>query len=209
MKVLIATPTMGSVNVRYFMSILSLNQPCQANVGVEDGSVVYMARNRLALKAIENNYDYVLWIDSDMQFKPNMLEMLLEDAKQGMDVVTGICFKRSFPVEPTICKTISCEDGIGDVEIYKDYPHDSVFEVGGMGLACCLMKTDVIKQVCETFQCSPFEPLPQLGEDYSLCWRLHSMGIKMYCDSRVKVGHVGDFVYDEAIYDGQRIMEVK
>jgi hypothetical protein len=209
MKVLIATPTMGSVNVRYFMSILSLEKPCQTNVVVEEGSLVYMARNRLALKAIENGFDYVLWIDSDMQFKPDTLTRLLEDAKQGMDVVTGICFKRSFPVEPVICKSVSCVDGIGDAEIYKDYPRDTVFEIGAMGLGCCLMKVDLLKQVCETFQCSPFEPVPQLGEDYSLCWRLNSLGVKMYCDSRVKIGHVGDFVYDEAVYNGQRIMEVK
>jgi hypothetical protein len=35
------------------------------------------------------------------------------------------------------------------------------------------------------------------GEDISFCLRVKELGKKMYCDSSVKMGHVGQFVYDE------------
>lgn len=203
-SVLIAMPTMGSVNVRTFISMVGLDlSGINSTVGVDDGSLVYMARNKLTIRAIEGGYDYICWIDSDMEFGADTVKRLLEDAESGMDFVTALCFKRSFPTYPTIFKDIRF-DKTWDVDIYNDYPKDSVFEIAGAGMACCLIKTDLLKQVAEYFKCSPFEPLPSLGEDYSLCYRLREMGVKMFCDSRIKIGHVGSFVFNENTFNVQR-----
>lgn len=201
MKVLIATPTMGSVDVRFFSSALALEKPCQCSFAVEDGSLVYMARNRLALKAIENEFDYVLWIDSDMVFPADTLSVLLKDAENGMDYVSALFFNRHFPTHPVICKEITTSD----VTLYKNYPRDTVFEIAGSGLACTLVKASLMQDIAEVFYTSPFEPMQGLGEDYSFCYRAKRLGAKMYCDSRVKVGHVGKIIFNEDIYNGQKI----
>ena len=210
MKVLIAIPTMGTVDIRFFSSVLSLKKPCQCKVAFESGSLVYMSRNHLALKAIENDFDYIFWLDSDMVFPPETLEMLMKDAESGMDFVSGLYFKRCFPTYPVICDTVVHEmdesgDLVSEVTNYNDYPRDSVFEIAAAGFGCCLTKTDLIKRVAEKYRCSPFEPLPALGEDYSFCKRVEGIGAKMFCDSRVKAGHIGTFIFNESVYDGQTV----
>lgn len=208
-KTLIAVPAMGTVKTDFMTSLMALRKAGDMNLTVCENSLVYNARADLTLKAIQGGFDHILWLDSDMTFRPDLAQRLLADMQEGRDFVTALCFKRTIPTTPTILKT--CEwvqrpngEKEGRVEYYEDYPQDSVFEIAGCGLAACLVKTDVIQRAAKHFVMSPFEPLPGLGEDYSLCWRLRQIGVKLYCDSAAKVGHIGDFIYDEEIYKRQK-----
>ena len=188
MKTVIAIPTMGSIKIDTFSSFVQLISE-DTSWTVTRNSVVYMAREELAQKAKNAGAEYIFWIDSDMKFPPDTLMKLMEDAEKGMDFVSGICFTKTTPPNPTILKRFEGETGI----IYHDYPKDQVFEVAASGFGCCLMKTSLYEK-------GVFYPLPNWGEDYSFCIRMKEKGIKMYCDSRVKVGHVGDFDYNEELY---------
>ena len=206
-KVLIAVPMLHETKAEFVVSLLGLQtNTCDVQISMKIGSLVYNARNYLAMKAFTDECDYVFWLDSDMTFVPETLSMLLQDAEQGMDYVTGLCFSRQLPTNPVIAKSITWErdekSGIvtHDAELYKDYPRDQVFEIAGSGMACCLMKTSLLGDVAESFRLSPFYPMPLLGEDYSFCWRLGKLGVKMYCDSRVKCGHIGAFNFNEEVY---------
>ena len=206
MKVLIAIPTLNSVPIEFFMSILGLKMVEDTEVSIVANSLVYQARNQLALKAIDEGYDYVLWLDSDMVFASDTLTRLLDDAeKYKVDYVAGLAFWRHKPTNPVIYKRVlwgQNKDGTIEhgAEIWKDYPKDKFFEIGGSGMGCVLVRTSVIRKVAETFKCSPFEPMPFMSEDLSFCWRLARLGFPMYCDSRIKVGHVGQYIFDEAFY---------
>ena len=65
------------------------------------------------------------------------------------------------------------------------------------------MATDLINKVGEKFG-YPFSPVMGLGEDLSFCWRVQQLGIPMYCDSRVKVGHAGILTVSEETYLSNR-----
>lgn len=205
-KILIALPMLSTVDARFMSSLMGIQRIGTVRMALEIDSLVYMARNKLALKAIMEEFDYIFFIDSDEEFKPDTLVKLYETAQQGKDYVTGLYFKRTFPTEPVIQKRIEWERDkeTGKINVvadtYTDYPRDSVFEIEGSGLGCTLIKTDIIKKVVQKFAISAFDPLPSFGEDFSFCWRLKQLGIKMWCDSRVKVGHIGTFVYDEDSY---------
>lgn len=203
-KILIACPMLQKVDSGFLTSLMGLNHVGQMHFSVEVGSLIYMARNRLAMKAVEGGFDTVLWIDSDMVFDPGLVERLWADMEEGRDFVTALYFRRAIPTLPVISKSVvwvQDEDGVRhEAEPYCEYPRDAVFEVGGSGLGACMVRTDVIVEAAQRFRTSPFDPLPMLGEDYSFCWRLGQIGKKMWCDSRIKVGHVGQFVYDEGTY---------
>lgn len=209
-KVMIAVPMMGTVRSEFLLSLVSMANPGGAKLAVEANSLVYAARNSLTVKALENGYDYILWIDSDMTFPPEMLLRLLEDAESmNLDYVSGLYFSRRYPTRPLILKDIQWErdeeTGIikHGAEMYWDYPEDSVFPIAGSGLGCVLMRTELAMKVAEAFMIPAFDPLPSFGEDYSFCWRLKQLGVKMWCDSRVKLGHVGTMIYDENVYRSQ------
>lgn len=210
-KILIAIPTLGSVPIEFFTSMLSLRIPenVEAEISVNANALVYVSRNSFAMKAIDGKFDYILWLDSDMVFPPDTLIRLLEDAeKNKLDFVSAIYFKRQLPTAPVIYKSLHWEqkpDGTTDHSSvpFDDYPRDRMFRISGAGLACTLTKVSVIEQCAQRFRLSPFEPMPFMGEDLSFCWKVNECGVKMYCDSRVKVGHVGSYVFDEGVYLGQ------
>jgi GT2 family glycosyltransferase len=47
----------------------------------------------------------------------------------------------------------------------------------------------------------PFFPIAGLGEDLAFCWRAKKLDYKLYCDSRLKIGHIMRLSVDENFRD--------
>ena len=208
-SVLIAVPCMSHVPVEFMSSFVTLDPTPRGAISMESGSLVDKARNKLAENAIKGGFDYIMWIDSDMVFQTDLVRKLLEDARHGKDYVTAIAFTRGLPIKPTIYDHIDWEpkeEGgvVTGAHTYWDYPRDQLFKIEASGLGACLMKTSLLVDVSKEFKCAPFTMLQGIGEDMSLCWRLKKMGVEMWCDSRIKVGHVGWVVFGESLYLGQQ-----
>lgn len=203
MKTLIALPCMDMVHTVFLRSLLGLSRPEETVFGLTASSLVYDARNTLARQAIDEKCDRILWIDSDMEFAPDAFARLSADMDEGREFVTGLFFTRKAPVRPCIYKQCGyASEGQEIVPLalnYNDYPRDELFEVKASGLAFTLVSVEATRKVIEKFGL-PFSPMPGFGEDLSFCGRLQQLGIKMYCDSRVKIGHVGTGIISEDIY---------
>lgn len=203
MKTMIALPCMDTVHTVFLRSLLGLDRPGETVFGITASSLVYDARNTLAKQAIQENCDRILWIDSDMEFSPDAMNRLAADMDEGRDFVTGLFFTRKAPVRPCIyeaCGYAQQDEQIAPVALnYNDYPRDSLFEIKAAGLAFTMVSTKAVKAVMDKFGL-PFSPMPGFGEDLSFCGRLQQLGIPMFCDSRVKIGHVGTGVINEDIY---------
>ena len=209
-KILIALPMGSQIDSEFFSSFLGMRRVGKCKISMMIDSLVYNARNSLVATAIDGKCDYILWLDSDMVFPPDTLERLLADAEENnLDFVSGLCFKRVSPTCPTILKDLYwSQDDKGFIDrgctFYKDYPKDSLFEVQGAGAAVLLTRVSIYSDVVKTFGIAPFEPLPAMGEDFSFCWRLKECGIKMWCDSRLKIGHIGKKIYDESVWEQEK-----
>jgi GT2 family glycosyltransferase len=207
MKTIIAIPCMDYIE-KDFAECLSRLTARYTEDEVEvlylGGSLVYDARNQLAkLITGKGKYDYVLWLDSDMTFEPDLLERLKADMTDGRKAVSGLCFGRRPPFKPCIYKKLEVQND-GKVvhpiaENWFDYPRDQVFEVAGCGFACLLMKVDVLEAM--GLYGVPFFPIAGLGEDLTFCWRAAKLDIKFHCDSRIKIGHIMRISVDEAFRD--------
>jgi GT2 family glycosyltransferase len=95
------------------------------------------------------------------------------------------------------------------VETYEDYPKDSVFEIAGAGFGCCIMRMSMVKDLIERCKGNPFQPLPELSEDYSFCYRAKQAGYRLWCDSRIRPGHAGLHVYTEKDWTRQQKKRIK
>ena len=200
MKTLIAIPCMNSVPTEFVMSLIKLKPIGEMDVMMTKGSLIYDARNKLGETAVERGCERILWLDSDMQFKPDTLKCLSDDLDEGKEFVTGLYFKRKWPTSPTIFKRmIEDENGKKGFEPYSDYPRNQVFEIAACGFGAVLMNTAVFRRVSERYP-KPFTPQTELGEDLTFCKHMISLGIPMYCDSRVKLGHLGTMAYGEQHY---------
>lgn len=198
LKYLIAIPAMDMCPVAFAYSLATMKRVGASRISVISGAAVHEARNELAKEAIDSGADRVLWLDSDMAFDDDLMVRLAADIDDGWDMVCGIYTKRRLPVEPVIYKRIDAQSG--KVEPYLDYPKDSVFEIAGCGFGAVMTTTALLRLVGEMCEGGPFTPFLHLSEDLSFCWRAVVAGAPMACDSRVKVGHVGQMVYGEAMY---------
>ena len=205
MKTLIAIPCMDTVPVGFAESILNLQKPAQTAVCFHNGSLVYDSRNLLALTAIENNFDRVLWLDSDMVIPMNALVKLSDDMdKLGCDMVSGIYFKRKPDTEPVFFRRIDEPAVVNGkvqrrIDPYLDYPQDNLFKIDGCGFGCVMMNTSLLKEVWDKFQ-NAFLPFPWAGEDISFCYRVKLLGHNIWCDPSISCGHIGQYTYNEQTF---------
>ena len=199
MKIFIAIPSMDQVPAQFAQSLATLNKvDGECLVSFQIGSLIYHSRDALARKAIECEADYILWLDSDMVFPPDTLAKLLEDRESG-DIITGLYFRRVHPFSPVLFDKLEIENGKCDWTVFEKIP-DDLFEVGGCGFGCVLMKTDIIFEISARFS-ELFSPIGRIGEDISFCWRARQCGYKIVCDPKISLGHVGHHVVTRDFYE--------
>ena len=190
MKVFIAVPCMDQLPARFCQSLAMLQRAGDTVVGFEIGSLVYFSRNNLAKEAIKAEADWVLWLDSDMTFPPDLLQRMLKTCEEnGLDFLSGLYFRRNPPYSTVLYDRLEATDKGASYTTLESVP-DGLFEIGGCGFGGVLMKTDVLMDVMGKFK-RIFDPLDGLGEDLSFCWRARQCGYKLYCDASLEMGHVG------------------
>lgn len=212
MKTLIAIPCMDYIEADFVECLTALLQypenPGEVDIKYLKASLVYDARNQLVRYALEKGgYDYILWLDSDMTFEPDLLARLMKDMEteegQKRQAVTGLCFGRRPPFKPCIYKAMDVQQQgqmiYPKCENYFEYPRDQIFEVAACGFACVLMRMDVLEAM--GIYGVPFFPVGGLGEDLTFCWRAKKLDIKFHCDSRLKIGHIMRIHVDEDFRD--------
>lgn len=207
MKTLVAVPCMDMVQTSFMNSLLRLMSVDETKISFRVSSLVYDSRNLLAGEAVSQGYDRILFLDSDMVFQPDLLIRLSKDMDEGRDYVCGLFFRRKPPYKPVIYKDLHYHrDGLKldmKLEPYLDYPQNEIFEVAGSGFGAVMMTTELVNKVGDKFG-YPFSPEMGFGEDLSFCWRVKQLGIPMYCDSSVRVGHVGMGTISEETYFATR-----
>ena len=204
MRTLIAVPCFDMMDTEFVRSFIDLEKPDGTAYALITNTMIYEARNMVAQNAIKDGFDRVLWLDSDMVIPPDALIRLNADMDTGLEYVSGLYFKRKAPINPVICDTINrqiSEDGTVECSAtsYRDYPKDALFEIAGSGFGCVLTDCGLLSRLVDKYG-APFTPMMGLGEDLSFCLRATCVGAKMYCDSRVKCGHIGSVIFDESAY---------
>lgn len=198
-KIMIAIPCMDQVPAPFCQSISMIRKVGETAIAFQVGSLIYNSRNALAAKAVEIGADFVFWLDSDQTFEPDILERMYKTlTENNLEIVSGLYFRRVPPYSPVLFDRLEMkDDGTCDWTDWKNKPIPlKLFEIGGCGFGCVLMKTDVFFDVQGRFS-DMFGPINRVGEDLSFCWRARQCGYKIYCDPDIICGHVGYAVIDE------------
>lgn len=200
MKILIAVPCMDQVPVPFCHSLAQLQKVGECALAMKPGALIYTSRDELAVQAIQMEADFVFWLDSDMVFRPDTLVRMMDTLQRNdIDILTGLYFRRVPPYSPVLFDRLDMgEDGACKWSEFKEIP-DGLFEVGGCGFGCVLMKTDVFFDV-QGKHGAMFAPMAHNGEDVAFCWRARDCGFKIWCDPSVVCGHVGYSVVDDQFF---------
>lgn len=195
MKTLIAVPCMDQVAAPFAQSLATLKTVGDCVYDFNIGSLIYDARNRLTMDAIQCGADFILWLDSDMIIPQDAMTKLMKHMEDGKDIVSGLYFRRRAPFTPVLYSRIER----GFHEDLKEYPEDATFEVAGCGFGCVMTRVDAMQDALLNSH-DLFTPFEGYGEDLSFCLRAKDNGYKIWCDSTIKCGHIGQVVVDETIW---------
>lgn len=206
MKTLIAIPCMDMVHTGFMKSLLQMQRVGEVGFSITASSLIYDARNQLAKHGVDGEFDRILWLDSDMEFDTDLFVRLSNDMDENnLDIVGGLYFTRRMPSIPVVYQKVGYyhsdeKNEVSPVALnYYEYPQDQLFPCEGIGFGTVLVKVELIKKVQEKHGL-PFSPILGFGEDLSFCMRARDVGSEVYCDSRIKVGHIGLHTYTDEGY---------
>lgn len=202
MRTLIAVPCLDTVHTLFMASLLALRrgEPGDAEIALSSSSLVYEARNMLAEKAVNGRFDRVLWLDSDMSFEPDLMERFAADLDEGREFVSCLYFTRKNPVKPVVYSECDIsKTGRITLTPYSDYPRDSIFRIRACGFGAVMHSVDLLRKIGDKYG-RPFSPEIGFGEDLSFCRRAEGVGAELYCDSRIRPGHIGLSIINESTW---------
>lgn len=216
MSVLLGYCHPNDISASFHASLLDLIQHDQGRHLANRGAVrsagygLPEARNFLASQALALGVDWLLFVDADMGFKPDVIDRLMEVADPtDRPIVGGLCFVwkdrgtdgfngvYSEPM-PTIYDYIE-----GDFKGRMHYPANSVIPVAATGTAMLLIHRSVLEKIQEKYGPEWFDRLPspngsRLGEDISFFVRTNSLEIPAYVHTGVRTTHHKEIFVSES-----------
>jgi hypothetical protein len=170
------------------------------------------ARNSLTGRFLdEYDADWLLWIDADMAFEHTALEGLLASAHPTeRPIVGGLCFGSSLGrLFPTIYQFVETDDGLTTIRV-EEYP-DGLVQCAATGAAFLLIHRSVLEAMRDRkfnaafpwFQEAELAGQPA-GEDLTFCIRAGILGLPVFVDTRVRIGHHKSIVLDHDMFQAQR-----
>ena len=201
MRLFIAIPCGDTVRFEFAESLVKLcshlsEQGIEYYVKFWEGSLVYDARDSLALAAIEGNYTHVLWLDSDVQFSIDIVDILLST---NQPFVTGVYRSRRSPYSICLYKSLWAGERVREV---PNVP----FKVEACGFGCVLMEVHVLYEIRRQYG-TTFRPVEGYGEDLAFCKRWLEMGNELWANPDAKVNHVSYVLLKPS--DATKLVEYK
>lgn len=202
-KVLIAVPSWGVAppeamdfreRVAFFCGQWQAQPDCpyEFSFACQPDMLVQFAREEICLSAVMQGFEFVGMIDDDMIGPVDIWQKLLAS---DVDVVAPLAFTRRPPYRPVIYAVRggwvpgSTQRALHH-HFVLNYPKDRLFECDSVGFGAVLIKTAVLRKLSNPwfFQMSGSNGT---GEDIYFCRRAQEeVGARIFCDARVKLGHL-------------------
>lgn len=149
---------------------------------------IHDSRNNAVIWAIENNMDYILWFDDDMVLEKSGKPLFTTLLGHDKDFVSPLFFQRRPPYMPLLFRRMEYLDGTF-VTMDNILEYDKgLLDVDGVGFGCCLTKVEMFKKIAKPW----FVMGDSFGEDLYFCEKAKQAGFKIFCDTTIQVGHIGD-----------------
>lgn len=175
----------------YQEAIDELNKKCpryRFALGCIGEILVPYAREELAKRAVEHDFDYLMMIDDDMLCPPDLFFKLV---KHDKDIIAPLAFTRNPNHKPVIYEVIEGYDPITKTDYYTtrfavNYPRNSIVQCDAVGFGAVLIK----RKVLDAMQLPRFMGMQQTGEDITFCYKAKKLGFQVWMDTSVKLGHL-------------------
>lgn len=146
------------------------------------------ARNEIVDVGLTLNATHVFFMDVDMVFPELTLSKLLS---HNVPIVGGYYHRK---ISGFLSNVFQYDENHN--LIAKFFPKSGLVEVDAIGTGCMLINTDVFKQLPVPY--FNYELAPDknrlMTEDNVFCRNAQNAGIKIYCDTNIRCGHIGEMI---------------
>lgn len=155
---------------------------------------IHTARQTACDYALDGGFDWMVQLDDDATFPPDVLRRLLSHQK---DVVCAVAYQRKPP--HLTCVFEVGPDGLLGAPM-EGIEHTGLRRADISGFHCSVLHTSVIKKLRDAGIRQYFGGFEnKVGEDFAFCLNLKKIGIPLYVDTDLISGHIGSaIVVDEA-----------
>jgi hypothetical protein len=189
-QISICVPVRDFVTAPFSYSLANLTAHCarqdmRIQLNMLMGSEVAMQREQLADQALASGCTHILWLDSDMQFPPNILDKLLSHDR---DIVAVNYSTRVEPCKPVAFK---CNDDLNN----RVTNTHGIEEVSAVGMGGMLVKRKVYEDMDKPYfsveWSEGYENL--IGEDMYFCNKAVYYDYSIWVDNELSqdITHVG------------------
>ena len=156
------------------------------------GTLIFNQRERLAEEAIKDGADAILWVDSDMRFPKDALEILLS---RDLPIVGVNATTRRFPVVPT---ALDIDPETNDLVKVNSKGKTGLEQVMGVGFGMVLIKKEVFLAAQKPwFWFEQTDKGGTIGEDIYFCAKAFDAGYQTVIDHDLSmhIRHIGTYEY--------------
>lgn len=192
-KLMVAIPTLDYMHEKFVESLANLiihlcEKEIEFKICFERGTLVYMARDKLVKKAISEEYTHVLWLDADMVFESDAIDILLET---GKDMVCGLFRGRHEKKAVCLFSSLYPPTRYEALDSNPELLND-ILEVDACGFGCVLTSVKLLEEIYQKYDFTCFMPTRLLGEDLAFCERVKECGHDIFCNPKAEIGHIGN-----------------
>ena len=191
-KILIGVPSGSSIPISFMASYGNATKLARGDKKMfynHRGTNAVTARNHCVHEMLKKDYTHLFFMDSDMVFPDGTLKRLLS---HDVDIVGGFYVRKRNGFFPNAFLLGERPRNKYVTEWVTDFK-----EVEGIGTGCLLIK----RAVFESIKCPWFEykwngePTGKMiTEDLIFCDKAKNAGFKIYCDGKIRCGHVGSTI---------------
>lgn len=177
-------------------------------------SPIHIARQLVCDYAYDKGFDWLVMLDDDATFPPDLLRRFLVHQKE---VVCALAYQRHAPY--LSCAFEYVDDGPKGQPL-EGIEHTGLRKVDVSGFHCSMIKTSVIKKLRDGVKDKDGKVLVEgtrsyfggfgekgedgkplnIGEDFQFSKALRRVGVKIYCDTDLISGHLGSPVHVDEGY---------
>lgn len=199
----------GAIKANFLLSILRGFRDMDIHIDRFSDSLPSRARNRAAAHFLrETTRDYLMFIDSDIIFDKNHIDMLMESDEP---LLAGIYCKKSHAIEP-------CLNTLPD---HKETQCGGYQEIARAGTGFLRIHRSVLEKMKDAGEDNPnwashyvnhgadewdffsvgVVNKEYLSEDWYFCDKARGLGFKVMLDTRIQLRHEGSAIYplDEVV----------
>lgn len=166
----------------------------------------------------DKDADWLFWIDTDMGFRPDIVDRLLEHADPvHRPIVGALAFAwKEVTVDglggfrcqprPTILDAVTDQNGHVGLMGVRDYPKNALVRCAATGSAALLIHRSVFEKIAERYGPHWYDrPLDEagrkLGEDTAFCVRANAVGCPTHVHTGIGTTHLKHLWVSEVEFD--------